>query len=205
MSSAGVLYVTDAANNRVEKWTPAPRAGNEGAHDTTTIYYTAKEEAEATTCRNHPEWVGLPCQTTPAAQPESGLPELPVKTYTYNLWDEAETTTETVPSKTGSTTRTEKQTYDGAGRALTSETTSTIDTALPKVTNEYGIETGEFVKQSATIKGETKTITSKYNTRGQLSEYTDAEGSTTKYAYDIDGRPTEVSYELPGKATDSQV
>ncbi len=111
--------------------------------------------------------------------------------------------------KTGSTTRTEKETYDSSGRALTSETTSTVDTPLPRVTNEYSSETGALVKQSATIKGETKTIASKYNTLGQLTAYTDAEGATTEYAYDIDGRPTKVSYELPGKKTgeniDSQV
>ncbi len=204
VNAAGDLYVSDSSN-RIEIWAP----NNPAVHDTKTIYYTAKEEAEATACRNHPEWVGLPCESTPAAQPESGLPELPVKTYTYNLWDEVETTTETVPGKTGSTTRTEKETYDSSGRALSSETTSTIDTPLPRVTNEYSSETGALVKQSATIKGETKTIASKYNTLGQLTAYTDAEDSTTEYAYDIDGRPTKVSYELPGKKTgeniDSQV
>lgn len=200
VNAAGDLYVSDSSN-RIEVWAPNSQA----VHEVKTIYYTAKEEAEASTCRNHPEWVGLPCETTPAAQPESGLPELPVKTYTYNIWDEIETTTETVTSKTGSTTRTIKETYDAAGRALTSETSSTVDTALPKVTNEYSAETGALVKQSATIKGGTKTISSKYNTLGQLVEYTDAEGSATKYTYDIDGRPTEVSYELPGKAADSQV
>ncbi|HXB63700.1 MAG TPA: 6-bladed beta-propeller [Solirubrobacteraceae bacterium] len=201
LNAAGDVYVSDTGDNRIEVWAP----NNQAVHDIKTIYYTAKEEAETSTCRNHPEWDGLPCQTTPAAQPESGLPELPVKTYTYNIWDEVETTTEVVTSKTGSTTRTIKETYDGAGRALTSETSSTVDTALPKVTNEYSTETGALLKQSATIKGATKTISSKYNTLGQLTEYTDAEGSTTKYTYDVDGRPTEVSYELPGKATDSQV
>jgi YD repeat-containing protein len=38
-----------------------------------------------------------------------------------------------------------------------------------------------------------RTIASVYNTLGQLTSYTDAEGSTTKYAYDIDGRVEEVS------------
>ncbi len=201
VNAAGDVYVSDTGDNRIEVWAPNSQA----VHDIKTIYYTAKEEAEATGCRNHPEWVGLPCESTPAAQPESGLPELPVKTYTYNIWDEIEITTETVTSKTGATTRTIKETYDTAGRALTSETSSTVDTALPKVTNEYSSETGALIRQSATIKGGTKTIGSKYNTLGQLVEYTDAEGSATKYSYDVDGRPAEVSYELPGKASDSQV
>ncbi len=201
ISPAGDIYIADSLNNRISQW----MTNRQAVHDTRTIYYTAKEEAEVTGCRNHPEWVGLPCELTPAAQPESGLPELPVKTYTYSIWDEIETTTETFPGKAGSTTRTLKETYDGAGRALTSETTSTIDTSLPQVTNEYSTETGALIKQSATIKGATKATTSKYNTLDQLVEYTDAEGSTTKYTYDIDGRPTEVSYELPGKGTDSQI
>jgi YD repeat-containing protein len=198
----GTAYIADAKNNRVEQWTPASRPGNEGAHDIRTVYYTAEAEAEVAGCRSHPEWAGLPCQTEPAAQPGvSGSPELPVSTFSYNVWDEIEAITE----KFGSTTRIKTQTYDPAGRALTSETTSTIDTALPKVTNEYSTETGALIKQSTTVAGKTKAITSKFNNLGQLVEYTDAEGAVTKYTYDIDGRPEEVSYELPGKNTDSQI
>jgi YD repeat-containing protein len=85
------------------------------------------------------------------------------------------------------------ETYDAAGRALTSETASTIDTALPKVTNKYNTETGALEEQSATISSKTKTITSVDNTLGQLASYTDAEGNTTKYVYDVDGRVEEVS------------
>lgn len=89
-----------------------------------------------------------------------------IKTFTYNVWDEIEKTTETY----GTTTRTITQTYDSAGRALTSETASTIDTSLPKVTNEYNSETGALEKQSTTVGGKTKTITSRYNTLVQLTK-----------------------------------
>ncbi len=200
--SKGNIWVADKANNRVEEWAP----GNPAAHDARTIYYTTKEEAEVSTCRNHPEWAGLPCETTSVAQPgTSGLPELPVNTYVYNIWDGVEKTTEEFVSAIKTkVVRTKTQTYDPAGRALTSETSSTIDTTLPKVTNEYNTETGALIKQSATIKGETKTITSKYNTLGRSIEYTDAEGATTKYAYEMDGRTKEISYELPGKSTATQ-
>ena len=205
VGSTGALYVTDAGNNRVEEWTAAPRPGNEGAHDTKTIYYTAKEEAEVTTCRNHPEWAGLVCQTGPAAQPGiSASPELPIDTANaYNIWDEAETTAE----KFGSTTRTKTETYDPAGRALTSEEIASpaTDQSLPKTTDEYNKETGAIEKQSATIKGETKTITSKDNTVGQLVEYTDAEGNVAKYVYEegSDGRLKEKS-EGKGKEAESK-
>lgn len=184
ISAGGSAYVTDAGNNRVEEWMPVIQA----VHDDQTIYYTAKEEAEVAGCRNHPEWAGLACQTQPVAQPETG-PSLPVSVYTYNIWDETEKTTETF----GATTRTKAETYDPAGRALTSETTSTADEPLPKVTNEYDTETGALIKQSTESKGKTESITSKYNTLGQLVEYTDATGDVAKYTYDVDGRPIEHS------------
>src|SRR4029077_424787 len=101
--------VADASNNRVEKFVPASTFGTAGAHDDKITYYTAKTESPVVACRNHPEWVNLPCQVEPAAQPGvSGLPELPVTTTTYNIWDEGEVTTETV----GTTTRTKTTTYD---------------------------------------------------------------------------------------------
>jgi tripartite motif-containing protein 71 len=198
INPAGDAYVTDSGDNRVEVWDP----NNQATHDTKTIYYTAKTEAEITACQNHPEWAGLPCQIQPAAQPEDGLPELPVTTMTYNLWDEIETTTE----KFGSTTRTKTETYDSAGRALTSEEASTKDTALPKVTNEYNSETGTLEKQKTTAGGETKTITSKYNTLGQLAEYIDADGNIAKYVYEegSDDRLIEINEGKGEEAKSSQ-
>ncbi len=92
VNSSGDVYVVDAGNNRVEEWLPTI-TGNESAHDTKTIYYTAKTEAEVVACREHPEWAGLPCETEPVAQPGvGGLPELPVTTLTYNMWDQPEKT-----------------------------------------------------------------------------------------------------------------
>ena len=177
MLSTGTVYVADAGNDRIEKWVPSA-----GAHTSKTIYYSAGTNATYPVCGEHPEWVNLVCQTQPGGQPEDGT-SLPIKTFTYNVWDEIEKTTETY----GSTTRTITQTYDPAGQALTSETSSTIDTALPKVTNEYNSETGLLEKQSTTTGGKTKTITSKYNTLGQLTKYTDADGNTTTYEYEGEG------------------
>ena len=201
--SSGSVWVADTNNNRIETWTAEHRF----VTDTETIYYTAKEEAAVASCRNHPEWANLPCQAEAAAQPADGI-SLPVKTFTYNMWDEAENSTETYAktAKFAATTRTIAQTYDPAGRALTSEETSSpvTDTALHKVTNQYNAETGALEKASAEIGGKTKTITSKDNTLGELASYIDAEGKTSKYAYDIDGRTEEMSYEI-AKETFSQI
>jgi RHS repeat-associated protein len=185
INSTGEIYLVDDLNHRVERWVPTI-TGNGGAHDTKTVYYSAKEEAEAPECRNHPEWAALPCQTGPVAQPgTSGLPELPVTTTSsYNVWDEPLTTVE----KVGEKHRTKTDTYDSAGRLKTASTESNEGTSLPTVTYSYtaetGAETGALTKQSSPG----KTITSVYNTIGQLLSYTDADGNTSTYEYDVDGR-----------------
>ena len=198
---SGAAYIADNKNNRVQEWTPAPRPGNEGAHDTKTIYYSAAANAEYPNCGNHPEWANLLCQIEPDVQPgDSGPPALPVTTTTYNMWEQSETITE----KIGLVTRTTKKKYDSAGRETSNEEIATFlkegkeeedkeDKALAAVTDEYSSETGAMVKLTSTIESKARTITSVYNTLGQLTSYTDAEGSTTKYVYDIDRRMQEVS------------
>ncbi len=184
----GNIYVTD--NGWVEKWTGT---GSPAAHDTHTTYYSAEANPEDPACGKHIEWVGLPCQTAPVAQPGDALPSLPTTTVSYNTWEQPETVTETFGSQTGAPTRTKKTTYDSAGRPLTSEVTSTSDTPVSAVTDHYSTTTGALIKQSNTVEGEEKATSSIYNTRGQLTEYTDAEGAITTYSYDADGRATEVN------------
>ncbi|MGH2853808.1 MAG: RHS repeat-associated core domain-containing protein, partial [Solirubrobacteraceae bacterium] len=87
-----------------------------------------------------------------------------------------------------STTSVKTETYDTAGRLKTSAVTSTVGSPLPTVTDEYNEKTGALEKQSTTTEGKTKTITSSYNTLGQLVSYTDADENTSTYEYDIDGR-----------------
>jgi DNA-binding beta-propeller fold protein YncE len=203
INAAGDVYVTDSNNDRIETWAPA----NQAAHDTQTIYYSTEANSTYPNCGNHAEWANLPCQTQLAAQPDRGLPELPVTTMTYNMWGEVETSTEKFGTGAGAVTREKIQTYDSAGRAVTSEEKSSpaTDTALPKVTNEYSTETGALEKQSATISEKTKSITAKDNKLGQLVEYTDAEGNIAKYSYEegSDGRLEEVS-EGKGKEAESK-
>jgi sugar lactone lactonase YvrE len=196
LTSSGNIFVSDSENERVQEWATSSVA----AHTDRTIYYSAEANVKHENCGKHPEWANLVCQTEPASQP-ADPPNLPVSTFTYNVWDEVEKTEE----KFGSTVRKKIQTYDPAGRALTSEETSTIDTALPKVTNEYNAETGALEKQSATIGGKTKTVTGKDNTLGQLVEYADAEGNVAKYAYEegSDGRLEEIN-EGKGKEAENK-
>jgi YD repeat-containing protein len=79
-------------------------------------------------------------------------------------------------------------TYDAAGRELTASTSSSVGTTLPTVKNEYNPETGAVASQSTTSEGKTLTISAAYNKLGQLELYTDADGNTADYDYDIDGR-----------------
>jgi YD repeat-containing protein len=189
ITPAGAVYVSDSLADRIEEWAPTT-TGNEGAHDTKTIYYTAKAEAEVPACREHPEWVDLVCEVVPVAQPgTSGLPELPTKTITYNMWDQAETITETF----GTITRTKTTHFDSGGRPLETEETSSNDTSLPPVVDKYNTTNGTLETQTTTV-GETKeTLTSIYNKRGELESYTDAAANTAKYTYDEDGRVATIS------------
>ncbi len=175
----------------------------ESAHDSRSVYYTAEENKEGVAaCGKHPEWAGLICETLPGKQPAetAAVPALPDVTPTYNIWDEPEKVEETIAKTATEPTavRTKSESYDEAGRLKTSETasTSTKDTALPKVTDEYSASTGLLETQSAPIGGKTKTITSKYNKLGQLESYTDADGNVAKYKYgapEADGLLEEMS------------
>jgi streptogramin lyase len=171
----------NSTTGQVTETRGAMGATGESSRDGKFIYYTAAANTEGyPSCGSHPEWAGLTCETLPAKQPEAGTPRLAITTVTaYNVFNEPETITETF----GSTTRTKKETYDAAGRLSTGETTSTEGVALPKVTNEYNSKTGLLEKQSTTVEAKTKTVTSKYNAAGELTEYTDADGNTAKYVY----------------------
>jgi len=175
------LWITDPYNDRVQKWTtPSGFIGNPSTHTSQTIYYTTGENPSVASCGKHPEWAGLPCQGQHAAQSESGLPALPVTTYTYNIWNEPLTTTD----KAGSSERTTTIEYDAAGRTLKSAITATTGTALPAVTDEYTSETGALKKESTTTEGKTKSISSEYNKLGQLTSYTDADENKATFEYE---------------------
>ena len=203
IDAAGDLYVVDTQDNRVEKYNNA----NQAVHDTKTIYYSVGTEASVEACRNHPEWADMPCETVPVAQPSTTpAPNLPETRATYNVWGDPETVIETF----GPVVRTKKETFDAAGRAISSEVSASgvspgEDTPLPSTTNEYNAQTGALEKQNAPIEGSTKTITSVLNKLGALEKYTDADGVTSTYHYDVDGRIQELNYGTVDGETASQI
>ncbi len=165
----------------LETQSPGGGTGNTGAHTSQIVYYTPAKEASVAACQNHPEWANMPCQSQPAHQPEvGGLPNIPVTIYTYNIWDEPEIT----KSINGEAVRTETQNYDTAGRLTSKETTSTTGAALPKITYEYSTETGLLTKQTTGTGAQEQKITSGYNRVGQLTSYTDADGTAATYEYE---------------------
>jgi DNA-binding beta-propeller fold protein YncE len=185
INAAGTAYIVDTANNRIEQWI----SPNEAVHDTKTVYYTAGAEAPVETCKSHPEWVNLPCQTEPTAQPGEGMPQRAVTDLTYNMWDQAATVTE----KFGSTERVTATTFDEAGRPRETEEKSTSNQALPKIVDTYNEHNGTAETQRTTVGEKTETITSVANTLGELERYTDADGNVAEYKHDIDGRVTEIT------------
>jgi len=194
----GHVWIADSGNNRVQEFAPPPPSPLANQ----TVYYSAAENKAHPTCGKHPEWAALPCQSQPAGQPgTSELPALPVVTDTYNMWDEPETVTESFAKlgKYAATTRTKTMSYDGAGRLVTNEETSSpvTGTTLPKVIDKYSSETGTMVEQSTTAGESTKTIKSEYSTLNQLTKYTDADANTTEYVYSgpaNDDQVEEVKY-----------
>ncbi len=183
IAADGDMYVADTEDNRVEHWTN----DNPAVHHAQTVYYSAGEEASVTACRKHPEWAGLPCQTNPAAQPNTpGLPELPVMTIAYNMWDEKAV----VEERFGSVTRVTTNTFEGnSERPLSTEEKSSVNATMPKVTDKYNIATGDLEEQAST-NGEK--LVSTTNQLGELATYTDADGNRATLEHDAYGRVTEL-------------
>jgi RHS repeat-associated protein len=189
----GDVWVADTGNSNIQEWTAHGSgygSGTPNAHEAQTIYYTAEANGKVSTCGKHPEWANLICQTQPAAQPAGSLPKLPVITFTYNFWDEPETTTST----SGSSTRTTTDTYDSAGRPATTSISSTEGTALPKLSYEYNKENGTLAKQSSSEGA----ISESFNKLGELTSYVDASEVTSTFTYDEDYRPKTID---DGKGT----
>jgi YD repeat-containing protein len=182
----------NGASLQTGSYMPSNTSGG-GAGDTETAYYTADGSSPVAACRNKPEWANLTCQTGPAAQPgTTGLPSLPVTTYTYDDYLNPVTKTEAYGT-TG--TRTTTTSYDAAERPATRAVTVTgsgMGTAVPETQIAYAASTGlptdtQTLNSSGTV---TADIATTYDDFGQELTYTDASGNTTTYTYDIDGRGT---------------
>lgn len=180
----------DQSGQPTEQRAPSgAKGGNASPTTTITTYYSAGEDTQAPACGEHPEWAGLACETRPAVQPHTAnTAELPETETTYNLYDEPEVVTEKFG--TGNV-RTTKSSYDDAGRLLGVEVTGSTGEALPAITYTYNKEGGQLETQSTSLSGKVKTITSKYNSLGELVSYTDASGTVATYRYNVDGELLE--------------
>jgi RHS repeat-associated protein len=68
---------------------------------------------------------------------------------------------------------------------------------LPTVTYGYSPTTGRPTTISTTENGTQRTITTAYDSLGRVSAYTDADGKTTRTAYDLLDRPTRRDFDSP--------
>jgi len=173
------------------------------AGDTRTVYYTAGTNTVDSACGNQPAWADMLCKTEPAAQPgTSGLPNLPVTQYTYNIYLQPLTTTETYGT-TG--TRTTNYTYDAADRPLTTAVTTTgtgMGATVPETETVYSTTTGlttdtETLSSTGAVTADLNTT---YDDFGQPITYTDATGTKSTYTYDLAGRVTSM-YDGQGTTT----
>ena len=169
----------DSSGRTVESRLPGGAATDPNTAVST--YYTTAANSTYPTCGGKPYWAGQVCRIAPGGSPSSGY-AVPVKLYTYNLYGQVLTVTET----SGSVTRTTTMSYDTAGRPLGSSTAVSglsTSTAVTATAITYNADTGV---QTATTQGSATTSTS-HDALGRQLTYVDADGATSTYTYDIDG------------------
>lgn len=182
--------------------TRQPRASEEGSEApgvTQTIYYGdsgLKEETfqdPACLVKGNQKWAGLPCKTTPAAQPEGG-PAVPITWFKfYNQLGEPTEIIEEAPGAGEAGVRTTVMTYDAAGRQTSKkiigggQVVSKVETLYSSTT---GLRTTErFVCDSGECSGfDTQATTTTYDALGRVSSYEDADGGKSETTYDSFGR-----------------
>jgi RHS repeat-associated protein len=172
---------------------------DKAGHTTKTIYYSAGENTGDPACDNKAAWANLPCKVLPAKQPgTAGQPEVLVTRFaSYNALAEP---LEVIESPGGKevTTRVTTNAYDGAGRP-TSVKQVGGGTSLPTSATVYSTETGLPVEQKLECGAcDTQATILAYDKLGRPTQYTDADGSTSKTTYDLLGRPGTI---YDGKGT----
>ncbi|GIF04654.1 hypothetical protein Asi03nite_21920 [Actinoplanes siamensis] len=157
------------------------------------VYYRAGTGSGVDECDNTPEWAGLACLVTPAAQADSGS-ELPETLTSYNMFGQP---VKTVERNSSGTVRTTTITYDAAGRPATQTVSgdSSLGTAVGTRRLVYDAASGQPVRTeqlntSGTVVAQ---VTRAYDTLGRVTSYTDADGAVTTRTYDIASREVSVS------------
>lgn len=184
----------DARGRTVESRQPKSASGaGTDAGTTVTSYYTVAAQTGAnTSCGGKPQWAGLTCRTTLAAQATSGavaqsLPDSQVTGYSYLLAPTTVVQTSTAPT---TVTRTTTTSYLLDGRVDTTTTATTgltgsqASTSVPATVNTYSATTGAL----------------------ELTATTDAGGATISSldpTYDTWGRAYQSTTTYPGGSTDT--
>jgi RHS repeat-associated protein len=163
-----------------------------GAGTVQYVYYTGGANPVDASCGNHAMWANLVCKTEPAAQPGTpGLPSLPVTTFTYNVYDQPLTKTETF----GSSSRTTSMTYNSLQELFNTTITTSgsgMGATVQQMGDRYSSVTGLLAKQETldTAGNVTALVSYGYDDFGQMSSYTDAANNETSYGYDLAGHVT---------------
>ena len=187
----------DARGKQVESRMPASNGTDAGT--TKTIYYTAAANSDDASCGASDQakaWAGEICRTFPAAAPSSG-PTLPsTKVTGYDFWLAPTTTVET----SGSASRTSQVTYDAAGRAIWTKTSTsgvTGTVAQDAIFTQYNQTTGlvDAVGVSNAMNTGIGTVKESYtyDLWGKETSYTNQLGDKTTTAYDTAARVVKVT------------
>lgn len=181
----------NAAGQVIEQLLPGDPNGT-GPRTTIFTYYAA---AGSGSCVSQ-IYAGLLCSAAPAAQPATGDP-LPVTTYSYDMYANTTSSTETYGTGDSSVTRTRTATYDAAERPIQTSIsvtpTSAGGTPLPDVHYGYDPASGLPTTTSSGSGAGEHTLTRGYDDLGQMVSYTDATQNQSSIGYDVDGRVNSVS------------
>lgn len=143
---------------------------------------------------------GTLCHSGPAAQP-TGQP-LNGKIYRYSLlWDviEQRDATDPVAAGTGQN-RVTTISRDAIGRETIKSISSSTGTSVPPIVSTYDSNTGlplaTVTLRSTTDSSQNDVVARSWDNNGLMTSYTDANGNTTSYDYDLSGRPEYISDSL---------
>jgi large repetitive protein len=205
VTTGGITSTTryDTEGRPTQTRQPLSTSGTD-AGTTKTSYYTAGTNTEDAACGNKVEWAGLACRTYPAATPSAGagtaaggaatLPDS--KASKYTMWLATAESVET----SGTTTRTTTNTFDTAGRPVTTKTVSTLTGgARPGTFTHYDPGTG-----LVDYTGNLNAAGTDADTTARTSTTYDGWGRALTATNDL-GDLTTTTYVAPGTAGAGQV
>jgi RHS repeat-associated protein len=179
----------DAQGRVIEQRQPSATGSTHAGTRRTSYYSTGAQSGADQPCGGKPEWDGHVCRTYYGGAPSAG-PELPVTWYTYDMWGQVSTATETTSS--GTELRRTTISTDTAGRQVATAITSTVvgSSSRPAKTVTYDAAKGT----QATVSGGSEgTITQVTDGWGRPVTYTNTFGETTTTTYTASGQVATIT------------